>query len=68
MSKDLEEELEELKLRKDIQSNKTEIEREKALIKEMRQKYGSGWRRIIGYNRRNGVGLLESLSKARFKI
>lgn len=68
MGKDLEEKLEELKINEEIWEKKGNIERQKALVKEMRAKYGPGWKRIIGWKNRDGTGLLESLSKMRINI
>lgn len=68
MAKDLEEKLDELKLEGEVLTQETENARLRNLKKEMREQYGPKWKQIIGWRKRDGTAMLESLSQARFTI
>ena len=45
---DYEEDLEKLKIKTEIQGVKSELAQRQALEKEIKSKYGPGWKRILG--------------------
>jgi hypothetical protein len=60
---DLEEDLEKLKIQTDIQGARTELEERKALERELKSKYGSSWKKILGLKGWISVPTLKSALK-----
>ena len=60
---DYEEDLEKLKIRSEIQGAKTELEERKALERELKSKYGSGWKKFLGLKGWLSVPTLKSALK-----
>ena len=55
---ELEEDLEKYKLKSEIAGSKAEIAERQAIIRDLKSKYGSGWKRILGLK---GIPSLETL-------
>ena len=60
---DLEEDLEKLKIQTDIQGARTELAERKALERELKSKYGAGWKKILGLKGLISVPTLKSALK-----
>ena len=60
---DYEEDLEKLKIQTEIQGVKTELQERKALEKELKNKYGSSWKKILGLKGIISVPTLKSALK-----
>ena len=60
---DYEEDLEKLKMQTEIQGAKTELEERKALERELKSKYGSSWKKILGLKGWISVPTLKSALK-----
>ena len=61
---DYEEDLEKLKIQTEIQGVKTELQGRKALEKELKSKYGSGWKKVLGLKGWVSVPTLKSALKS----
>lgn len=61
---DYEEDLEKLKIQTEIQGVKTELQERKALEKELKSKYGSGWKKVLGLKGWVSVPTLKSALKS----
>ena len=60
---DYEEDLEKLKIQTEIQGVKTDLEERKAVERELKAKYGSGWKKILGLKGWVSVPTLKSALK-----
>ena len=67
---DLEDRLERLKLESHVENEELNIQRIKAMKKQLRAKYGKNWRSKLGVHGSDSknAGLMESLANARFGI
>ena len=61
---DYEEDLEKLKIQTEIQGVKTELQERQALEKELKSKYGSGWKKVLGLKGWVSVPTLKSALKS----
>ena len=62
-TEELEEDLDKLKIKADIQGTKTELAERKSLERELKHKYGSGWKVLLGLKGVVSVPTLKSALK-----